>query len=207
MILVIVLGALSIVAGIYVATTYNRLRELRNDVSKAWANLDVLLKERNDELPKLVQTCRQHMRFERDTLEKVIRARSMVADARERVNIPALGAAETVLRGALVRLFAVAEAYPELRTNETFRRLQSRITELESAIAARRGLYNESVNLNNVRIERIPDSIIAGIGSFKLFPLFRVTDKEGCDVNVRTLFGSPSGSPGRDGAQRGSSAT
>jgi LemA protein len=207
MILVIVLGALSIGAGIYVVITYKRLKRLRCDVSRAWADLDVLLKERNDELPKLVQTCRQHMRFERDTLEKVARARSMVADARERVNIPALGAAETVLRGALLRLFAVGEAYPELRTHEAFRQLQSRITELEGAIATRRERYNESVSLNNGRIERIPDNIIAGIGSFKLFPLFRVIDKERRDSNVRPLFGSPPHSPGRSAAQRGSSAT
>jgi LemA protein len=132
------------------------------------------------------------MRFERDTLEKVIRARSMVADARERVNIPALGAAETVLRGALVRLFAVAEAYPDLRTSETFRQLQKRITELEDAIADRREFYNESVNLNNVRIEQIPDNIVAGLGSFKLFPLLRFADKETRDVNVTALFRSRS---------------
>ncbi len=188
MIVVSILGALAIVTGVYFVTTYNRLVELKHNVSKAWANIDVLLKQRNDELPKLVETCRQHMRFERDTLEKVIRARSMVADARERVNIPALGAAETVLRGALVRLFAVAAAYPELRTNETFRQLHSRITELENAIADRRELYNESANLNNVRIEQLPDNIVAGIGSFKLFPLLRVAERETRDVNVKALF-------------------
>jgi LemA protein len=192
MIVVLVLGALSILVGVYFVTTYNSLVELKHNVSKAWANIDVLLKQRNDELPKLVETCRQHMRFERDTLEKVIRARSMVADARERVNIPALGAAETVLRGALVRLFAVAEAYPELRANETFRQLQTRITELENAIADRREFYNESVNLNNVRIEQIPDNLVAGIGSFKLYPLLRFADKETRDVNVRALFRSAS---------------
>ena len=188
MIVVSILGALAIVTGVYFVTTYNRLVELKHNVSKAWANIDVLLKQRNDELPKLVETCRQHMRFERDTLEKVIRARSMVTDARERVNIPALGAAETVLRGALVRLFAVAAAYPELRTNETFRQLQSRITELENAIADRRELYNESANLNNVCIEQLPDNIVAGIGSFKLFPLLRVAERETRDVNVKALF-------------------
>ena len=192
MIIVIVLGTLSIVVGVYFISTYNSLVALKHNVSKAWANIDVLLKQRNDELPKLVETCRQYMRFERDTLEKVIRARSMVADARERVNIPALGAAETVLRGALVRLFAVAEAYPELRTNENFRQLQSRITELENAIADRREFYNESVNLNNVRVEQIPDNIVAGIGSFRLFPLLRFTENETRDANVKALFGSQS---------------
>ena len=192
MIVIVLLGALSILVGVYFIFTYNSLVALKHNVSKAWANIDVLLKQRNDELPKLVETCRQHMRFERDTLEKVIRARSMVADARERVNIPALGAAETVLRGALTRLFAVAEAYPELRTSETFRQLQSRITELENAIADRREFYNESVNLNNVRVEQIPDNLVAGIGSFKLFPLLRVAEKETRDVSVKALFRSTS---------------
>jgi LemA protein len=192
MIVVTLLGALSILVGVYFVATYNGLVQLKHNVSKAWANIDVLLKQRNDELPKLVETCRQHMRFERDTLEKVIRARSMVADARERVNIPALGAAETVLQGALVRLFAVAEAYPELRTNENFRQLQGRITDLENAIADRREFYNESANLNNVRIEQIPDNIVAGIGSFKLFPLLRIADKEKRDVSMTALFRSQS---------------
>jgi LemA protein len=192
MIVVIVLGVLLILVGVYFISTYNSFVQLKHNVSKAWANIDVLLKQRNDELPKLVETCRQYMRFERDTLEKVIRARTMVADARENVNIPALGAAETVLRGALVRLFAVAEAYPELRTNETFRQLQTRITQLENAIADRREFYNESVNLNNVRIEQIPDNVVAGIGSFKLFPLLRFGGKETRDVDVKGLFRSSS---------------
>jgi LemA protein len=188
MIVVIVLSALAILVGVYFISTYQRLAALKHDVAKAWADIDVLFAQRNDELPKLVETCRRHMRFERDTLEKLSRARSMVADARERVNIPALGAAETVLRGALTRLFAVAEAYPELRTNENFLRLRSRITELEDAIAERRERYNRSVNLNNVRIEQIPDNLVAGIGSFKLFPLLRVAERETRDVHVKALF-------------------
>ncbi|HQR53063.1 MAG TPA: LemA family protein [Burkholderiales bacterium] len=192
MIVVIVLGGIALLVGTYFVTTYNSLVQLKHNVSKAWSNIDVLLKQRNDELPKLVETCRQHMRFERDTLEKVIRARSMVADARERVNIPALGAAETVLRGALGRLFAVAEAYPELRTSESFRELQRRITELENAIADRREFYNECVNLNNVRIEQIPDNIVAALGLFKPFPLLRFGARETRDVNVKALFRSTS---------------
>lgn len=192
MIIVVILGAFSLLTGVYFVTTYKRLSELRQDVSSAWADIDVLLVQRNDELPGLVETCRQHMRFERETLEKVIRARSMSAHARERVNIPALGAAETVLRGALTRLFAVAEAYPELRTNETFCRLQSRIVKLENAIADRRERYNESVNLNNVRVEKIPDNLVAAVGSFKLLPPFRVADKEKRDVNGKMLFRSQS---------------
>jgi LemA protein len=192
MIAIVVVGALLILFAVYVISTYNRFVQLKHNVSKAWANIDVLLKQRNEELPKLVETCRQYMRFERETLEKVTRARAMIADAQEKVNIPALGAAETVLRGALVRLFAVAEAYPELRSNETFRQLQTRITQLENAIADRREFYNESVNLNNVRIEQIPDNIVAGLGSFKLFPLLRFAEKEKRDVDVKGLFRSQS---------------
>jgi len=190
MIAIVVLAALLILVGIYFISTYNRFVQLKHNVTKAWANIDVLLKQRNDELPKLVETCRQHMRFERDTLDKVTRARAMIADAREKVNVPALGAAETLLRGALVRLFAVAEAYPELRSNENFRQLQTRITQLENAIADRREFYNESVNLNNVRIEQIPDNIVAGIGAFRLFPLLRFSDKETRDADVKGLFRS-----------------
>jgi LemA protein len=184
----IVLLAVLVVAVVYGVMLYNQLVQIKHNVSKAWANIDVLLKQRHDELPKLVETCKQYMQFEQETLTRVMQARSSVSDAREHRNVPALGAAEGELRGALVRLFAVAEAYPDLKTNETFRHLQGRISGLENAIADRREFYNESVNVNNVRIEQFPDSIVASIFSFRSFDLLKFSSSETRDVDMKELF-------------------
>ena len=148
--------ALLAVFGVFL---YNQLVALKHNVGKAWSNIDILLKQRHDELPKLVETCKQYMQFEQETLEKVMRARSQVATARESQNIAALGQAESALRVGLGNLFAVAEAYPELKTDETFKHLQARLTGLENAIADRREFYNESVNVNNVRVEQFRDMV------------------------------------------------
>lgn len=184
----ILLGTLAIALG-YAIILYNRLVNLKHDTAKAWSNIDVLLKQRHDELPKLVETCKQYMKYEKDTLESVMRARAGVSAARESSDLPALGAAETRLRHGLTTLFAVAEAYPELKANQSFRSLEARITSLENAIADRREFYNECVNNNNVRLEEFPDVVIANLFAFKPFQLLEFSDEEKADVNLRTLFG------------------
>jgi len=173
---------------VYGVFTFNQLVTLKHGVGKAWSNIDILLKQRHDELPKLVETCKQYMQFEQETLEKVMQARSQVATAREAHNIAALGQAEGALRVGLGNLFAVAEAYPELKTNETFRHLQARITGLENAIADRREFYNDSVNVNNVRVEQFPDTIVARLFAFRQFPLLRFAGEEKADVDLKQLF-------------------
>ena len=186
----IILIAVLVVVLIYFVMIYNQLVQVKHNVSKAWANIDVLLKQRHDELPKLVETCKQYMKFEQDTLTRVMQARAQVSDARATQDIGALGSAEGELRGALGRLFAVAEAYPDLKANETFLHLQGRISTLENAIADRREFYNESVNVNNVRIEQFPDSIVASMLAFKPFELLKFSADETRDVDVKTLFQS-----------------
>ena len=168
---------------------YNALVRLKHGVSKAWSNIDVLLKQRHEELPKLVETCKQYMQHERQTLEAVISARNAVSSAREQHDIGALGAAETGLRLGLGKLFALAENYPELKANESFQFLQQRITGLENGIADRRELYNEAVNLNNVRIEQFPDVLIARYFNFTAAELLRFSDAEKADVDIKSLFG------------------
>lgn len=180
--------ALIVVTVIYVVVIYNRLVNLKHNVTKAWSNIDVLLKQRHDELPKLVSTCKEYMKYEQDTLEKVISARSRAADARAAGDIGALGAAEGALRIGLGQLFALAEDYPELKANETFQHLQGRISGLENSIADRREFYNESVNLNNIGIEEFPDVIIARFFNFKSFQLLEFQASELEDVNVGALF-------------------
>ena len=167
---------------------YNRLVTLKHNTSKSWPNIDVLLKQRHDELPKLIETCKQYMKHEKATLEQVMLARSGVSSAREKTDMNALGAAETQLRKGLIQLFAVAEAYPDLKANESFQHLQTRITGLENSIADRREFYNDSVNYNNIRIEQFPDVIIARFFSFKAFDLLEFSTDETKDVNVKSLF-------------------
>lgn len=186
--ILIFLGILAVL-GIYAISLYNHLVSVKHAVAKAWANIDVLLKQRHDELPKLVEVCKQYKQFEQSTLQKVIEARSQVQTARQQQDIPALGQAEGMLRMGLGNIFAVAEAYPELRANENFMQLQNRITSLENGIADRRELYNESVNINNVQIEVFPASIIASLFGFSEKPLLEFSASEKADVDVKKLFG------------------
>jgi len=185
----ITLGVIVVVL-VYGVTIYNSLVQIKHNVTKAWANIDVLLKQRHDELPKLVETCKQYMKFEQDTLTQVIEARSKVFTAREAQNVPALGTAETGLRAALGSLFALAESYPDLKANQTFQQLQTRISTLENAIADRREFYNESVNVNNVRIEQFPDVIVARLLNFREAQLLEFSEEEKKDVDVKQLFNS-----------------
>lgn len=115
---------------IYGIISYNRLVVLRNNVKKAWGNIDVLLKQRHDELPKLVAVCKEYMQYEQATLERVISARGRVAQARAAGDMGALGVAEGTLRAGLGQLFALVENYPELKANENFQHLQACITGL-----------------------------------------------------------------------------
>jgi len=188
---VIVLGSI-LLALFYGISIYNSLVQIKHNVGAAWSNIDVLLKQRHDELPKLVETCRQYKEFEQATLERVTEARNRVQQARESHDLPALGLAEGVLRAGLGQLFAVVEAYPELKANEHFSQLLQRVSALEDAIADRRELYNDSVNINNVRVEQFPDSIVAGMYKFRKAQFLRFADSEKSDVDFKTLFGAMS---------------
>ena len=185
----IFLGIVILVAG-YAVILYNNLVALKHRVAKAWSNIDVLLKQRHDELPKLVSTCKEYMGYEQETLERVIAARSSVSTAREAQDMAALGKAETELRAGLGRLFALAENYPDLKANDAFQHLQSRISDLENGIADRRELYNDAVNLNNIRIEQFPDVLIARMLAFKSFELLEFSEEEKADVDIGQLFGN-----------------
>lgn len=173
---------------IYSVSLYNNLVNLKHGVSRAWANIDVLLKQRHDELPKLVEVCKQYKQFEQETLQRVIAARSQVQAAREGQDIKALGKAENMMRSSLGNLFAVAEAYPDLKTNQNFMQLQTRITGLENGIADRRELYNESVNIYNVGIEQFPAVLIANMFAYAPKPLLEFSTAEKADVDMKSLF-------------------
>jgi LemA protein len=148
----------------------------------------VLLKQRHDELPKLVETCKQYMQFERDTLEKVMAARAALHAAREKNDVRGVGAAEAQVRLGLNSIVATAEAYPELKSNQSIQQLLARITSLENQISDRREFYNEYVNANNIRIEQFPDTFIARMFGFKPAALLEFSEEETRDVDMRALF-------------------
>ncbi|HZJ81568.1 MAG TPA: LemA family protein [Guyparkeria sp.] len=183
---IVFLLVLTLIWGIII---YNDLVRLKHNVLQAWSNIEVLLRQRHDELPKLVETARQYMHYERDTLERVMAARAAVNSAQQRGDIGALGGAEQNLRLGLGNLFAVAEAYPELKADETFQHLQQRITGLENTIADRREFYNAAVNTNNIRIEQFPDVMIAQLFGFRAVRLLEFDRQVTKDVDMKTLFG------------------
>jgi LemA protein len=182
--------AIVVVAVVYAIIIYNNLVSLKHAVSKAWSNIDVLLKQRHDELPKLVETCKQYMQYEQETLEKVMQARNAVYSANQNHDLAALGVAESQLRMGMGQLFAVAENYPDLKANDSFNHLQSRISDLANSIADRREFYNEAVNNNNVRIEQFPDVIIARMLGFGAAQLLQFSEQETADVDIGKLFAS-----------------
>jgi LemA protein len=133
----LVIGMIVLVA--YVVGVYNMLVRLANNIDKAWSNIDVILKQRHDELPKLVEVCNSYMTHERETLESVTKARTAYSTGQ---NIDDKAQAENQIVGALGKLFAVAEQYPDLKANQEFLAIQQRISALESTIADRREFYD-----------------------------------------------------------------
>lgn len=188
MVILAVILAVVLLLLVYFVGIYNSLVALREQVKQTWANIDVLLKQRHDELPKLIETCKQYMQYEQATLEKVMKARSAVLQAREGGNVSNLGSAEQQLRSGLGQLFALAENYPQLKADESFKQLQGRITSLEEGIADRRELYNEQVQINNTRIDQFPDSLIARRYGFFPKALLMFSTEEKSDVDVASLF-------------------
>lgn len=169
-------------------TIYNQLINLKNNTKKSWSNIDVLLKQRNSELPKLIDTCKQHMKYEQETLEKVIKARNLVESAMQTQNIPKLGAAEMKLEASLNGLFAVAEDYPELKASDSFLRLQTRISTLEESISDRREFYNDTATISNTSIQQFPDNIVANLFAFKEFDQLEFHIDELKDIDVGASF-------------------
>jgi LemA protein len=178
--LVVILFLVGIFA--YLITIYNSLVRLKNDIDKAWANIDVLLKQRHDELPKLIETCKGYMQYEQKTFQLITEARTAYMKAG---SVSEKAQADNMISGALKTLFAVSENYPELKANNNFMQLQKRISELEEKIADRREFFNDDVNTYNIRIQQFPDVIIAGMMHLQHRDLFKVTEEDRQDVDVK----------------------
>lgn len=183
-----IMGGVLLLVLMYFVVVFNNLVRLKNNVAKSWSNIDVLLKQRHEELPKLVATCKKYMEYEKGVLEKITELRNTINQMRQAGDIEGLGGAETELRGALGRLFALAENYPDLKANDVFAHLSARISSLENAIADRRELYNESATMNNIRIEQFPDLIVAKTFRFKHKVLLEFSVEETGPVDVNALF-------------------
>ena len=173
---------------LYAVLIYNGLVAIKNGVAKAWSNIDVLLKQRHDEIPKLVEVCKAYMQFERDTLERVMQARAGSQAAREQGDIRGVSAAEGALRAGVGRIAATVESYPQLKANQQMMNLLSRITALENEISDRREFYNEYVTNNNVRIEQFPDLIVARLCGFRQKVSLQFSAEETRDVDLGALF-------------------
>ena len=166
---------LATAAAIYAAIVYNGLVRLQNEISRAWANIDVLLKQRRDEVPNLVACVKGYMDHESQTLEAVTQARAASMNA---ASIPQKAQAHLLMTGALRSFFAVAEGYPQLKANQNFLALQNRISELEERIADRREFFNDDVNTYNTRIGQIPEVFVASFMDLKRRDLFKVADED-----------------------------
>ncbi|HET8761670.1 MAG TPA: LemA family protein [Nitrospiria bacterium] len=165
--------------GLWIVGLYNELVRMRTAIDQAWANIDVVLKQRHDELPKLVEVCNAYMTHERETLEAVTTARAASLAGRKTEEKTQ---AENRLTAALGRLFAVAESYPQLLANQTFGQLQQRISAIESQIADRREFFNDAVTVFNTRIQQIPDVFVAQMLQYTPRPLLEIARADAQDV-------------------------
>jgi LemA protein len=172
MTLIIVLVVLALLA-LAVVLMYNRLVALRNRCENAWSQVDVQLRRRYDLIPNLVETVKGYASHERATFEEVTKARTAAQSAD---GVAEQARAENALTGAIGRLFAVAEQYPQLRATENFQQLQSDLTDTEQKIAVARQVYNDTVQTYDTALETVPTNVIAGIFRFQEREYFEIED-------------------------------
>jgi LemA protein len=174
----IIIGVIVIILIFIYIGMYNGLVGLRNQVKNAWAQIDVQLKRRRDLIPNLVETVKGYMEHERGTLEAVTNARNLAQSLATGSNVGDISKAEGALSGALSRLLAVAENYPNLKANQNFLALQEELSSTENKISFSRQYYNDSVLRYNNKIQMFPSNIVAGMGNFKQSDFFEVTSPE-----------------------------
>lgn len=189
----------------WVVSMYNQIIQVEKDVDKAWSNIDVLLQQRSDELPKLIDTVEQYMDYEQETILQTVQERYQKTESASTPEEQA--EADSMLQGALGDLFAVAEDYPELKANESFNQLQNRISEIEEQIADRREYYNQSVTNYNTLIEQIPYVFLANIMNKQERELYEADAGSTEDINIDDAFGdndtSDAGTTNNTNSQQG----
>ncbi|MBU0615976.1 MAG: LemA family protein [Nanoarchaeota archaeon] len=186
MVIGIILGVVGALVALiiigYLVGMYNSLIRLKHNIEKAWSNIDVLLKQRHDELTKLISSVKGYMKFEKSVLTEVTKARTAFMNA---TTIAQKAAADNIMTSTLKSLFAVAENYPQLKANQNFIQFQQRVSEIENQIADRREFYNDSVNTFNIRTEQIPYVFMANMLHYTRKELFKVAEADRQDVDVQ----------------------
>lgn len=167
----LILAVVVVALLLFVVAIYNRLVRLRNRTDNAWAQVDVQLKRRYDLIPNLVESVKGYAAHEKSTFEEVTKARTAAQDA---TGVAEQAAAENMLTGALRKLFALAEAYPELRASENFRQLQAELSETENKISVSRQIYNDSTLTYNNAVQTVPSNLVAGMFRFRTREYFEV---------------------------------
>ena len=172
-------------------TVYNGLIQVKENIKKSWANIDVLLMQRSDEIPKLVKVLKSFVKHEKRMFDSIMEARSFYLGAS---SVSEKADADNDMSSALKTIFALSEAYPELKSNNNFLKIQERISGLENDIADRRELYNESVNNYNIRIQSLPDAFIAKAMNLASEEMFKVDEKKkkDVDINLDNIYDEPS---------------
>jgi len=172
-------------------TVYNGLIQVKENIKKSWANIDVLLMQRSDEIPKLIKVLKSFVKHEKKMFDNVMDARTSYLGAS---SVSEKADADNRMSEALKSVFALSEAYPELGSNDNFLKLQERISSLENEIADRRELYNESVNNYNIRIQSLPDMFIANTLGLPQEVMFKVDEnkKKDIDIDLDNLYDEPS---------------
>ena len=183
--ILVVLGFALIILLMYCIGIYNQLVLIKVNIAKSWSNIEVLEKQRYDEIPKLVKICEGYMKYEKETLERIIKARTSFLQAKRPAD---MAKADTELAGALKTLFAVAENYPELKANQNFIQLQNRVSMLENQIADRREFYNSSVAIYNTRIQQIPYIFFASMLHYLPKEMYRVPVAEKVSPEIAFNF-------------------
>jgi LemA protein len=182
----LIILAVIIGLGGFLVTTYNGLIKLRNRVKEAWSDIDVQLKRRYDLIPNLIETVKGYAKHESETFEKVVEARSAAMSAQKEGTPEEQAAAENMLSSTLKSIFALSEAYPDLKANQNFLELQRELTDTEDKIQASRRFYNGNVRDFNTKIEVFPTNIFAGMLNFKKYDFFEVkTEEERENVKVK----------------------
>jgi LemA protein len=181
----ITVGVLVLFIGVFLVATYNGLVQLRQRVQNAWSQVDVQLKRRYDLIPNLVNAVKGYAQHEKATLENVTQARNMAIAAS---NVRDQAQAENMLSGALKSLFAVAEAYPELKANTNFLQLQAELSDTESKIAFSRQFYNDTVQKFNTKIELFPNNLVAGMLGFQMVDYFTLQGEPAARQAVQVQF-------------------
>lgn len=172
---IIIIIAIIVIIALYVISVYNTLVQLRNRVRNQWSQIDVVLKNRADLIPNIVETVKGYAGHEKDTLEAVISARNKYATATTPEDKMA---ASGEITGALNKLFALTEAYPDLKANANFMDLQAKLTECEDKIRYARQFYNDATNKYNNKVEMFPSNIIAGMFKFQMEKLFEASEAD-----------------------------